>query len=226
MKITPFIILYILMSSELILAQTYQVGVSYHYLIDKSQNVTNNNIVDYQTNNRLEINLLNHYWYGHLAFESLSFSENSVITNSTIDNISYLNNPGNLYDLSYLNLGLGWNAQPYKWLRLISGFTTGFLVHSSINFNDKLFEQNNPIYPLNNLESKKDAINKLRLTVFQSVELNYEIWKSINLVIGYKFEVPITPLIRNDNASIYFRQSNEASENYLQFLSLGVRYGW
>ena len=62
--------------------------------------------------------------------------------------------------------------------------------------------------------------------MFQSVELNYEIWKSINLVIGYKFEVPITPLIRNDNASSYFRQSNEASENYLQFISLGFRYVW
>ncbi len=114
MKIIHFVFLYILISSKLILAQTYQVGISYHYLIDKSQNVTNNNIVDYQSNNRLEINLLNHCWYGQLAFESLSFSENSVITNSTIDNISYLNNPGNLYDLSYLNLGLGWNAQPYK----------------------------------------------------------------------------------------------------------------
>lgn len=227
MKIILTLLLIIVCTSEHIHAQRFEIGVSYSHLLDDSQNVGNINIVDYSSNKRLEISMLSKKWYSHVGLESLSFSENAVVSNSSTDHTSYWNNPGNKYDLSYLNLGLGWRSNPYNWLNLISGFTTGFLVNNNISFNNNLRADGYMAYPLNDLFNKSEAIKKIRINIFQTVEFEYSLKNSIALFFSYKFEVPLLPLISNSsNASSYFILSDEASENYLQFINVGMRYGF
>jgi hypothetical protein len=194
-------------------------------LLDNSQNVGNINIVDYSDNNLFEMSMLSKNWYSHIGYESLSFSENAVLSNSSTDNISYWNNPGNKYDLKFLNLGLGWRLKPFEWLNLISGLTSGILIDHTISFNEKSRENGYVVYPLNDLFDKSEAIEKFRINVFQVVEFEYSLKCDIAITVGYKFEVPLVPLISNSsNATPYFTLSNEASENYVQFLNIGLRY--
>lgn len=220
------LILFLLSTSELLQAQTYNVGVSYGFLIDKSQNVIDKNIVDYTKNDRIELSILSANWYAHLGLESTSFSENAVITNSSTNHTSYLNNPGNLYDLRFLTIGLGWQNKPFPWLRFISGFTSGFLIHSEINFNNALSSGGYIVFPLNDLPEKEEAIEKLRFNLFQAIQLEYELKNKVTFTVAYKFEVPLLPLISNESASSYFILANEASESHLQFLSLGISFGF
>lgn len=214
---------------ESTIAQPHSVGISYSFAAEKSQNNVNTNIASYSKNNRIELRYLTKKWYSHLGMESIGFYENAVLSSNNPPHELLIGNPALYYDLKFINLGLGWHTKPFRWIRLTSGFTAGFVLlsNSEISINDKMEINGHIVYLLNNLYDKKEAVKGVRINVFQAIEAEYIILNNIKLSVGYKFEVPLLPLVVNDSAVLpYYRLSNEDKEHYLQFITLGIGYNF
>lgn len=229
MRIIIIALIVLFCVNEGIIAQPYSARISYSFAAEKSQNNVNLNIASYTKNNRIEFKFLTKKWYIHLGLESVAFYENAILSSNNPPHESLVGNPALYYDLNFINLGLGWQTKPFRWIRLTSGFTTGFVLlrNSEISFNDKMEINGHVVHLLNNSYDKKEALKGARVNVFQAIEAEYTVCNTIILSLGYKFEVPLLPLVVNQSAVLpYFRLSNEDKENYLQFITLGIGYNF
>ena len=78
MKYVVSILISLVVTGGLVNAQDFKTELAYSFIIDKSQNVANINIVNYTKNERIELRFLSRYGYSHLGVEAISFSENAL----------------------------------------------------------------------------------------------------------------------------------------------------